>query len=205
MEQDKSFYSYLKRAWAFLREDSWQSMIVTLILLVVLIKFVLFPLLSFITGSSLPLVVIESCSLYHETDFDGWWDSNANWYESVEISKENFLEFPYRNGLNKGDIIFVWGRGDYNVGDIVIFQPNVESSARHPIIHRVVTQEPLGTKGDHNSRQLTFDNNLQHIDETDISEEQLIGKATFRVPALGWIKLVFFEFTRAPEERGFCK
>jgi len=195
---------WLKKSWDFLKEDSWHSMIVTLVLLVVLIKFIFFPLLSFVTGSPLPLVVIESCSLYHEADFEGWWGSNAAWYESKGITKEGFLDFPYRNGLNKGDIIFVWGRGEYNIGDIIIFEPNPESTAQHPIIHRIVSENPFGTKGDHNVEQLMANNNEQHLDETNISDDQVNGKAVFRVPALGWVKLVFFEFSRSPGERGFC-
>jgi hypothetical protein len=193
-----------KKTWAFLKEDSWQSTVVTLIILVVVIKFIFFPLLSFVTSSELPLVVIESCSLYHDESFDEWWNENAEWYELRGITKNEFKEFPYTNGLNKGDIIFVWGRGDYELGDIIIFTPNAESRAPHPIIHRVISEDPLGTKGDNNAKQLTQNNNNKFIDETDISEEQVLGKSVFRVPALGWIKLVFFEFTRPSGERGFC-
>ena len=195
----------LKKFWAFLKEDSWKSTGVTLILLVVLIKFILFPLLSFITGSALPLVVIESCSLYHEADFDGWWGSNGAWYEYRGINKEDFSEFPYKNGLNKGDIIFVWGRGDYGLGDIIIFTPNIEANSKYPIIHRVMTENPLGTKGDHNKGQLSLDNNPRRIDETIILDSQVIGKSSLRIPLLGWVKLIFFEFSKEPEERGFCK
>jgi hypothetical protein len=158
---------WLRRFWAFLKEDTWQSTVVTLILLVVLIKFIFFPLLSFVTGSSLPLVVIESCSLYHGGSFDAWWNGNSEWYELRGIQKSEFKEFPYKNGLNKGDIIFVWGRGERELGDIIIFEPNLESKARHPIIHRIVSEDPLGTKGDNNAKQLTISNNGQNIDETD--------------------------------------
>ena len=55
----------LKKFWAFLQEDSWQSWVVSLILIIIIIKFVFFPLLSFVTGTTLPLVVVESCSMYH--------------------------------------------------------------------------------------------------------------------------------------------
>ncbi|MFH1290101.1 MAG: S26 family signal peptidase [Nanoarchaeota archaeon] len=193
------------RFWAFLKKDTWQSWVVSLILLVVLIRFILFPALSFATGSSLPLVVIESCSLYHESDFDEWWNKNAAWYEVRGISKSEFREFPYKNGLNKGDIIFVWGRATYETGEIIIFEPNPESTAKHPIIHRIVSENPYATKGDHNSKQLTLNNNVQRIDETNISEERIIGKSVMRIPVLGWIKLIFFEPLRPVGERGFCK
>jgi len=195
------------RFWRFLQKDTWQSWVVSLVLLVVLIKFVFFPVLSLATGSSLPLVVIESCSMYHESGFDEWWDDHSGWYDARGIGKSMFKDFPFRNGLNKGDIIFVWGHSEYDSGDIIIFEPNLESTAQHPIIHRIVGEDPYETKGDHNSGQLVSGSSLnsQNIDETNIAEEQIIGKSVLRIPYLGWIKLVFFEPMRPAGERGFCR
>ena len=185
----------LKKFWNFLKEDSWLSFFISLIILVFIIKFIFFPTLSFITKSPLPLVVIESWSLYHESSFDSWWEKNGVWYFDRDIEKEEFLDFPFRNGLNKGDIIFVWGRDNYDIGEIIIFQPNIGSMAPHPIIHRIVSENPFGTKGDHNQGQLVSGrvNNLENIDETNIPQERILGKAAFRVPYLGWVKLIFFE------------
>jgi hypothetical protein len=194
----------LVRFWRFLKADTWQSWIVSLVLLIVVIKYIFFPLLSFTTGSSLPLVVIESCSLYHGENFDEWWENKGQWYEERGIEKSEFESFSYKDGMNKGDIIFVWGHGDYEVGDVIIFEPNSASTAKHPIIHRIISTDPYETKGDHNSQQLTSNNNYQGIDETNIKEEQIIGKSLVRIPYLGWIKLVFFEPLREPGERGFC-
>ena len=194
----------LKRFWKFLQEETWQSWIVSLFLLVILIRFIFFPTLSFITGSSLPLVVIESCSLYHESSFENWWMSNSGWYTSHSITKSDFSSFPYKNGMNKGDIIFVWNRGSYNIGEIIIFEPNPDSTAKHPIIHRMISANPIATKGDHNKDQLTKGNNPQNIDETSIQKNNIIGKATFKIPFLGWIKLIFFEPFRPASDRGFC-
>ncbi len=194
----------IKEFWSFLKKDSWQSWLVSLILVVLLIKFVIFPALSFITSSSLPLVVVESCSMYHDSRFDGWWDKNAEWYELKGITKSEFEYFAYKNGVNKGDIIFVWGRSEYKVGDIVIFDPNPEAIAKNPIIHRAVSKNPISTKGDNNPEQLSLDNNIKRIDETSIPEERIIGKAVFKIPLLGWIKLIFFELLKSADQRGFC-
>lgn len=185
--------------WEFLKKDTWQSWIVSIILVVIGIKFIFFPLLSFITGASLPLVVVESCSMYHESDFEDWWSKNAAWYKSKEIGKSDFESFSLKNGLNKGDIVFVWGNSDYKKGDIIIFLANSEAVAKYPIIHRIVSKNPISTKGDHNNNQLTIDNNSQKIDETNISEERIIGKAAGKIPLIGWIKLIFFNQT------GFCR
>src|SRR3989338_457451 len=170
----------LKKFWNFLNSDGWLSTLVTLVLLILIIKFVFFPLLSFTTGSPLPLVVVQSCSMYHEVPFDEWWQNNLAWYENQGITKEEFREFPIHKGLTKGDVIFVWGRSSYEKGDIIIFNPNEEALAPYPIIHRVVSENPIATKGDHNLRQLSMNNNIHNIDETNIPEERIIGKSVFR-------------------------
>jgi signal peptidase I len=184
----------LKKFWKFLNGDSWQSWIVSLILILIFIKLILFPGLSLLTGSPLPLVVVESCSMYHESDFEGWWDKNSGWYESKNITKEQFQNFPFKFGLNKGDIILVMNKGDYNLGDIIIFNAN----SKYPLIHRIVTQEPLGTKGDHNMDQIV---SL----EKEITEDNILGKSYLKIPLLGWIKLIFYEFKKPQSERGFCR
>ena len=188
--------SPLRKFWNFLKKDTWQSWVVSLILLVLIIRFVIFPTLSFLTGSSLPLVVVESCSMYHDSNFDDWWSKNSEWYESKSITKEQFASFSLKNGFNKGDIIFVWGRSEIKLGNVIIFEPNVESIAQYPIIHRVVTLSPISTKGDNgrtNPGQLVKGTNSKHLDETNISQEQIIGRAVFRIPALGWVKLIIFQ------------
>ena len=157
------------------------------------IKLIFFPALSFAFATQLPIVVVESCSMYHESEFNTWWEHNALWYKDVDILREEFEKFPFRNGLNKGDIVFVSGRGDYEVGDIIIFS----SSYTYPLIHRIISENPLETKGDHNFGQLA--------EETEISKDAVLGKAVGRVPGAGWIKLVFFEANKPRYSRGFCR
>src|SRR3989344_4223106 len=161
----------LKKFWEFLKADTWQSWIVSLILIIAIIKLIIFPGLSFITGSSLPLVVIESCSMYHPSEFDSWWNANGIWYEEKNISKQEFKEFSFKNGLNKGDIILVNGKKEPKLGEVIIFSANLNSNAQYPIIHRVISLSPLQTKGDHNNNQLTGNNNKQGVDETSIKSD----------------------------------
>lgn len=185
----KEVVEYLKKFWAFLKEDSWQSLIVTLILAFLIIKFVFFPFLSLVTGSALPLVIVESCSMYHS---DGLEEVLANdIYARYNISLEDAREWSFQNGLNKGDIVFVVGDSSLEVGDVIVF----EGGQRHEIIHRLVSVEPLSTKGDHNGGMLP---NEQNINPKDVT-----GRAVFRIPYLGWIKLIFYEFGRA--DGGFCR
>ena len=193
----------LKKFWEFLKKDTWQSWLVSLILIVVFIKLIFFPTLSLLTNSPLPLVVVESCSMYHETDFDSWWQSNKEWYESRGITEEQFKEFAFKSGLNKGDIIFVYNRGEVEIGDIIIFDSGLGESI-HPIIHRVISLNPTATKGDHNRQQLTGNTESRFIDETKIPQEKIIGRSVGKIPIIGWVKLIFFEPFRAEQERGFC-
>ncbi len=188
-----SFTNQLKRFWNFLKEDTWQSWIVSLILIIVFIKLILFPTLSFVTGTDLPLVIVESCSMYHESSFNDWWDANSGWYESQSISKEDFQKYILKNGLNKGDIILVLGGKEYKKGEIIIFN----GGRQYPIIHRIISENPLETKGDHNQGQLPIEEN--------IPQNEIVGKAAARIPLLGWIKLVFFEPFKTPDQKGLCK
>jgi signal peptidase I len=195
-EKKKDDRNLLKRFWSFLKRDSWQSWVVSLIIAFVFIKFVFFPGLSFVTGTPLPLVVVESCSMYHSENFEGWWESNGAWYERKGIQKNEFEEFGFKSGLNKGDIVLVKGSDNYEVGEIIVFN----SVYRFPVIHRLVKEEPYGTKGDNGKT-----NPGQLSQEKEISEEQVLGKAVARIPGLGWLKLIFFEGTREREQRGFCR
>jgi hypothetical protein len=138
--------------------------------------------------------------MYHEDNFDEWWNNNSPWYEARGITKNKFKSFSLYNGLNKGDIVFAWGKGEFHQGDIIIFN----AQTQHPLIHRIIMEKPIATKGDHNKDQLTRANNVNSIDETNISKNDIYGKAVLRIPYLGWIKLIFFEPFRSQDQRGFC-
>ncbi len=172
----------IKQSWNWVwHSNSIWSWIVALVIIYVFIKLIFFPGLSLITGSSLPLAGVESSSMDHQIikdenkifslcdksytkenkesidSFDEYWEICGNWYEQKEITKQQFLKFPLKNGFKKGDIIFVWGRFKPKIGDIIIFETNPESSAPRPIIHRIVDINEQGiiqTKGDHNAKQL---------------------------------------------------
>jgi len=188
--------NYFKRVWNFLQEDSWPSFAVTLILAFVIIKFVFFPGLSFFTGTSLPLVIVESCSMYHHED--GFANSfTSDVYGDYGISIDDTADWDFQNGFSKGDVIFVVGAGEPEIGNVIIFN----GGAQYPLIHRVVESgETYSTKGDNYKT-----NALQLSVEKVISEDALVGKALFRVPFIGWAKLIFFEAGRDSRNRGMCR
>jgi hypothetical protein len=193
----------LTKFWTFLKKDSWASLAVTLLIAFILILFVFFPLLQWTTGTSLPLVIVESCSMYHdETGFESIIGKSA--YSQNEINLEDTKDWDFQKGLTKGDIVFVIGTKKPKQGDVVIFIPNEDARTGKQIIHRIVDDaEPYGTLGDNNPSQLRRGNNQNNIEETIIYQNQIMGKAVFKIPYLGWIKLIFFDF--GSDNAGVCK
>lgn len=198
---------FLKKFWFIVwKDDSLKGWIISIIFLFIVIKFIFFPALNLVTGSSLPLAIVESCSMYHQgnifSDFDNWWERHESKYSNLEIDKLDFREFKLKRGFNKGDILFIVGKKPekLEVGDIIVF--NAEQ--KNPVIHRIINIEyeneeyTFSTFGDNNNGQLSF--------EKSITSEEIVGKAVFRVvPYLGWGKLIFFEGKRPASERGFCE
>ena len=183
-----------KRAWKFIwDDDSVWSWIVNIILAFVLIKFIVYPGLGFILGTTHPVVAVVSESMEHNQPYDDWWVS-SNWYAEHGITKEQFSDFKMRNGFAKGDIIVLGSTKNVKVGDIIVFQ----TGKPDPIIHRVVAiweedgKRFYGTKGD-NWRTNSQPIRNPVIDETRITEQQLIGKAILKIPYLGYIKIWFVE------------
>lgn len=193
------FKEILKKVWWFVWEsDSWWSWPVNLVLAFILIKFIVYPGLGLIFGTAFPVVAVVSGSMEHDGSFADWWASSAycaasctqdEWYASYDITEEQFQEFSFKNGFNKGDIMVLAGVKPKNIktGDVLVFQ---SAYGGEPIIHRVVAisgNETSGfvyqTKGDHNADSGNIDRNIQ--------QDAIYGKAIFRIPFLGWIKIAF--------------
>lgn len=187
-----SFKDKIKEFWGFLKKDSWPSFIVSLIIALVVIKFIFFPLLSFITGTELPLVIVESCSMYHSQSMENIMSNNI--YSDYNLSFNDSSNWIFKKGFNKGDIIFVVGPKNIKTGDVIIFN----AGQRNPIIHRVIrdSNDSYTTKGDNNFGLIDFEKN--------ISKNQVVGKAVFRIPIVGWIKLIFFDWMKPASQRGLC-
>jgi len=200
----------LKKLWKdfwFLlwKDDSFKGWILSIIIIFIFIKFIFFPFLSLITGTVLPLAIVESCSMYHEgnllSDYEEWFEDRERKYSNFGIEKNEFKNFIFKKGFNKADILFIIGTKPekLKIGDVIIFTANTNN----PIIHRIVEIKGeegnlfFSTIGDNNNGQLSFEKN--------ISENQVIGKAVFKlIPYVGWVKLIFFEINKSSSEKGFC-
>ncbi len=190
-------------------EDSLLSWIINIILAFIFIKFIFYPLLGILFGTGIPVVAVVSCSMDHgftncdnpgvmdnlcgvpgdgPVSFDIYWDHCGSFYTNRGITQDQFKEFPMNNGFKKGEIIFLKGvsMSNIEIGDIVVFNAPQRS---YPIIHRVIEKNSqyIGTKGDHNKDQIQ--DGL--FNEKQIKDYQMMGKAFFRLPYLGYIKIWF--------------
>jgi signal peptidase I len=123
-------------------------------------------------------------------------------YSPLGLNQSQFSHFSFVNGFNKGDILFIVGVSpkDVKIGNVIIFNAGQQA----PVIHRVVNITQINgdyyfsTVGDNNNGQLNF--------EQKINQNQLVGKAVFRIaPYIGWAKLIFYEYQKPPTERGLCQ
>ena len=174
----------VKKIYHFIfHDDSLLSWIVNIILAFLLVKFVVYPGLALLLGSSLPLVAVISGSMEHEgLAFGMWWEQNGAWYEEKGISKEMFVNYHFMNGFDTGDVIVLVGADDVSVGDVLVYS---SSTRFYPIIHRVIyineEEQSYIIKGDNND----------DADPFAVQEEQVLGKALYRIPKIGWVKIWF--------------
>src|SRR3989339_665186 len=167
---------YNKSYYLLFKDDTWKGWIFSIIF--IFIKFIFFPTLSLITGTQIPLAIVESCSMYHKGDllsnYDDWWKEHEQKYLEFDVTKKEFQEYHFTNGFNKGDILFITGAKPekLEVGDIIIFNGN-----GRPIIHRIIKikekdgEYTFSTIGDNNNGQLTFDEAQRNPQERGFCDE----------------------------------
>lgn len=144
--------------------------LLTIFLLVGVLFFGIKGILIFSLHASSPMMGVSSGSMRH---IDDQWE---DYFVERGINPENF---PFQNGLQRGDLVFVKGvhsLSDIQVGDVVVWQ-----RGRKSIIHRVVKvnleNDYFNTKGDANP---------EHSVEKRIRINHVIGKAVFSIPYLGY-------------------
>ena len=83
-------------------------------------------------------------------------------------------------------MIVIQGTQDVKVGDIVVYDSPLY---KYPIIHRIIEVSDVGvkTKGDNN----------RIADPWVTPLDKVRGKAVFRIPFLGWVKVGAFELLGA--------
>lgn len=186
-----------KKIWYFIwHDDSLLSWVVNILLAFILVKFIVYPGFGLVFQTTHPVVAVVSSSMEHKENFDNWWQNSESCYLGYNIKKEDFKVYEMKNGFNKGDIIFLKGDDKFNKGNIIVFRGNSDN----PIIHRVVkiynydNMIYYQTKGDNYK---TNCKSYPQLGEDKIKEENIIGKAFFRLPYLGWVKIGFTELINA--------
>ncbi len=185
----KKLLRTIKKAWNWVwNDDSLLSYIISILLIFLIVKFIIYPGIGLILGTKLPIVAVMSNSMKHSEDFNEWWNNHGDWYEERGINESMFKEFPLRNGFKKGDLIIIKGKKDINIGDVIVFKVNMD----YPIIHRVVEIKKINnktiyeTKGDNNEGQIV----TPYINELYIDPDQVMGVAWIRIPYLGYPKVL---------------
>lgn len=175
----------MSKIWDFIwKDDSFLSWIANVVLAFVLVRFIIYPLLGLVLGIGFPVVAVVSGSMEHNhKGFDSWWQENKVWYESNNISMEEFINLPFKNGFNKGDIMVLSRAKNLRVGDVVVYR----IGNGFPIIHRLVKIDPYQTKGDNNA-----------LPDMGINKDKIVGKAVFRIPLFGWVKILFNSYIAQP-------
>lgn len=208
--------SPFRKFWDYLwHSDSIGSYILNFLVAFLFIKFIFFPAIGFALSTDYPIVAIVSGSMEHKItnhdicdtrvvdvedqrlSYDQWWEFCGDYYvDNFNITKEEFNEFPYDNGLNIGDVMILYGKDPdkIDVGDVLVFIPEDRNffEQKGPVIHRVVeireenSEKIFQTKGDHNP--LSFPNF-----ETEINEDEIIGVGVVKIPFVGYAKIMLNE------------
>ncbi len=215
-KNDSNFVKF-KKFWKFIfYDDSILSYVLNFILAFIFIKYILFPGFGLVLNTSYPIVAIVSGSMQHKIvehricddyvmntydmslNLSQWWHFCSNYYvKNFNITKSNFTHFEYKNGLNIGDVMVLYGKNpkDIKVGDVIVFIPEDKRFFEQmgPVIHRVVKKWKTSdgkyhfqTKGDHNPK--SFENF-----ETNIPQKNILGVPILRIPYIGYVKLLVYK------------
>lgn len=174
----------LKKFWKFIWEGESLESYIAFFLFSIVVLAIIYPLtlklLSVTVGVS-DLVAVITSSMEHNSQKQFY-----NYLEGFGIGKNSSM--PYKQGLNRGDLIVVMKDKNITVGEVIVF----EREEGTPIIHRVVKKEEVDgtyhyqTKGDANPYSLPFEKN--------ISPKQIEGVAGYKMPYLGVPKMLLTQF-----------
>lgn len=168
--------NFLKKIWNFYwKEESILSYVFFVVITYLALKFLLLPGFLLITNLS-DIVAIMSSSMEHSGMEDLYYDT---YFMNLNYSINDINNFAYSNGLNIGDVILVRQTNNYTVGDIIVFYGE---GFNDKIIHRIVSTDPLTTKGDNNIDSYSFDQNITHV----------VGEVVLRIPFLGYPRWLMY-------------
>jgi len=221
-KQLKKIKKALKKIWWFIWEsDSIWSWIVNIILAFLIIKFIIYPGLGFMLGTTHPVVAVVSSSMEHNAVpiCSASMDGKCLVYEKgkyeicgVEINRKGFLSLDeyysvcgdwYLDTVNItraefGEFKF---KNGFNKGDIMVLVKPKNVRIGDVIVFNVnhradpIIHRVVGITGE--GFMTKGDHNSKPWDfEYIVPKETVIGKAAVRVQFLGWIKIGFMNLLR---------
>ncbi|MDP7260464.1 MAG: signal peptidase I [archaeon] len=133
-----------------------------------------------------PVVSVVSESMEHDDV-----RTYREWFTDRNFDETELEKWPFSKGMNKGDLVLVKGSviNELEAGDVIVYRVG----GGKPIIHRIVwiNDSKIYTKGDNNKNT---DQEGVHL-APPIQDQHVQGRAVFRVPLLGWIKIAFMNIT----------
>ncbi|MCW1296890.1 MAG: signal peptidase I [Candidatus Parvarchaeota archaeon] len=183
----KKWMKRIRRVYDFIfHEESIASYVAFIVLSFLFLKFIFYPIFLYVFNLT-DVVAVLSGSMRHEK---GIVENNFyNWLKINNFSKEEIANWPFPNGLNIGDAVFVKkvNEDEIKVGDVIVYKNPISGE---PIIHRVIKIEKrdseiyLTTKGDANPISMSF--------EYNVSFSRIVGKASFRIPYIGYPRTIVY-------------
>jgi len=212
---------HLKRFWRFIwEEDSLASWVVTALLAFILIKFLIYPGLGLILGTSHPIVAVVSGSMEHKAtsiclDQNKWGDciefkqgtyGICGFETSIKgfVDLDTFYEicgdwYEERGILQEQFATFRFKNG-FNTGDIMLLwrKDNIKvgdiivfnSNTRFDPIIHRVVEIKDIPEGKVYKTKGDH-NHVPGANEENIAHSDVIGKAVVRIPLLGYVKILF--------------
>jgi signal peptidase I len=216
---------HLKKFWKFFwHDDSFASWVANIIVAFIVIRYLLYPVLGVVLGTSFPIVAVVSESMEHGISPDCLQQQNGMCLEysktEFKLCGQRFTEF-YDSYENYWRICGSWYENNdisreqfakfpfqngFDKGDVVILwrATNVEvgdilvyqASTTQPIIHRVVKVWEEDGKTFYQTKGDHNSRSLSSLNEEKVSEERVFGKGIIRIPYFGWVKILFVDIVR---------
>lgn len=147
--------------------------------------FLILGILYFVVSGVL-ILALRTDTYWRAVISDSMKHEDESWREYFEARGYDPSQFPLQGGFEKGDMLIVQGISSVSeiaIGDVVIMDLG---PGRIPLVHRVVEiwQEDgkarIRTKGDY-----------KDYAGEQFNPEDVLGKAVFVIPELGWLSLWF--------------
>lgn len=209
--------SWKKLWWFIWKDDSFASLLLNILIAVVLIKFVIYPVLGLILGTSFPVVAVVSCSMQHDAT-NCWADcylkgqGDLNYcvnreknlcgknIEDAGVAKVKYWsvcgDWYVEKGISEADFKLFQQSNGFNIGDIFVLRKadNIKIGDvivyNNKISNAPIIHRVVGIKDGY--YQTKGDHNSASFPfEEKITNEQIYGKVLLKIPYLGWVKVLF--------------